>query len=348
MDEQKWNALKSAVAGDAPARLPVALIVDSPWIPGFVGCAHTDYFADPAVFLDANLQVIRRFPDVTFLPGFWVEMGMAAEPSGFGCRVEFYDDRTPLVHHLFAEGERATEAAATLSEPDPRRDGLMPLILAQYRRLEPRVKDAGGAIKMVAARGPLAVASHLLGVTNFLLGLKLDPANTHKLLRLTTNLARRWLQAQAEALSEVDGVLLLDDLVGFLSRPAYLEFAHPYLQEIYAAFPGALKALHNDMTNPTSFPYLAELGVQLFNPSHQIPLDQIRKLVGEQVCLMGGVSPLEALAQGTPDDVAQAVQACHAAHPGRRGLILSAGGGTSPGTPAENIEALLLAARLWD
>jgi len=344
MNHTQWNALKSSVAGAAPARLPVALIVDSPWIPGFVGCTQTDYYADPAVFLDANLQVIRRFPDATFLPGFWVEMGMAAEPSGFGCRVEFYDDRTPLVHHLF----ESVEAAAGLPEPDPRRDGLMPLILAQYRRVEPRVKDAGGCIKMVAARGPLAVASHLMGVTNFLLGLKLDPANTHRLLRLTTDLARRWLQAQAEALSEVEGVLLLDDLVGFLSRPAYLEFAHPYLQEIYAAFPGALRALHNDMTNPTSFPYLAEAGVQLFNPSHEIPLDQARKLVGEGVCLMGGVAPLEVLTQGAPEDVRRVAAACQATHPQRRGLILSAGGGTSPGTPAENIDALIHVAALWD
>lgn len=352
MNYTQWNALKAHIAGETPARLPVALIVDSPWIPGFVGCNHTDYFADPAVFLDANLQVIRRFPDVTFLPGFWVEMGMGAEPSGFGCRMEFYDDRTPLVHPLFdtdAEAfEAANAAAAQLPEPDPRRDGLMPLILAQYRRLEPRVKDAGGCIKMVAARGPLAIASHLMGVTNFLLGLKLDPDNTHRLLRITTNLARRWLEAQAEVLSEVEGVMLLDDLVGFLSRPNYLEFAHPYLQEIYAAFPGALKALHNDMTNSVSFPYLADLGVQLFNPTHQIPFDETRRLVGESVCLMGGISPLETLRQGTPADVRQAAEVCHTAHPSRRGLILSVGGGTSPGTPAENVDALVQAAGLWD
>jgi uroporphyrinogen decarboxylase len=120
------------------------------------------------------------------------------------------------------------------------------------------------------------------------------------------------------------------------------------LQEIYGAFPGAFKALHNDMTNATSFPYLAGLGVQLFNPTHQIPFDQTRRLVGESVCLMGGVSPLETLCQGGPADVRAAAEACHAAHPNRRGLILSVGGGTSPGTPAENVDALIEAARLWD
>ena len=62
-------------------------IVDSPWIPGFLGISTLDYLTMPEVFLEANLAVEREFPDVIFLPGFWVEMGMGAEPSGFGCKV---------------------------------------------------------------------------------------------------------------------------------------------------------------------------------------------------------------------------------------------------------------------
>jgi len=56
--------------------------------------------------------------------------------------------------------------------------------------------------------------------------------------------------------------------------------------------------------------------------------------------LLGNVPPLEVLARGTPAQVRRAALACLKAHPGRRGLILSAGGGTSPGTPAVNIRAL--------
>ena len=55
---------------------------------------------------------------------------------------------------------------------------------------------------------------------------------------------------------------------------------------------------------------------------------------------MGNVPPLEVLAQGTPDQVRSAVAACLKGHPSRQGLIVSAGGGTSPGTPTENIRAL--------
>ena len=76
------------------------------------------------------------------------------------------------------------------------------------------MKDAGHVRKMVAARGPLTLATHLMGVTEFLLALKLNPAETHRLLKMTTTLVRTWLEAQAAALSEVEGIMVLDDIAG--------------------------------------------------------------------------------------------------------------------------------------
>lgn len=343
MTREKWSRIERWVRDPGPATgpAPVALIVDSPWIPGHLGLDTLDYLTMPETWLAANLKIEAEFPDVTFLPGFWVEIGMAAEPSGFGCKVSFYNDRTPEVAPLASD----VGDLAGLATPDPRRDGWMPVVLNSYRRLEPRVNAAGHAIKMVAARGPLAVASHLLGVTDFLLGLKVKPAETRRLLAVTTTLVRTWLAAQAETLREVAAVLVLDDLAGFLSPRDYADFAHPCLKEVFDAFPGALKFFHNDTDNPAAYGQLAGLGIDVFNFTHLKPIAQVRERVGPGVCLMGNVAPLEVLAQGSPADVRASALACLAALPERRGLILSAGGGTSPGTPGANIHALAQAAR---
>jgi uroporphyrinogen decarboxylase len=214
------------------------------------------------------------------------------------------------------------------------------VVLNYYRYLEPRVRDAGHQIKVVAARGPLTVATHLMGVTAFLLGLKLNPADTHRLLRITTTLVRTWLSAQAESLREVEGIMVLDDIAGFLSPKDYLEFAHPYLREVWDAFPRAIKIFHNDTDNPVSYRHLRDLGIHIFNFTHLQPLDKVRGLVGPDLCLMGNVPPLEVLAQGTPAQVTESASQCLQQHPARQGLILSAGGGTSPDTPGANIRAL--------
>jgi uroporphyrinogen decarboxylase len=268
MNQEQWEVIKKCAALQPPPATPVALIVDSPWIPGYLGISTIDYLSMPQTWLEANLKA--------------------------------------------------------------------------------RIREAGHVVKIVAARGPLAVATHLRGVSNFLVGLKLDPANTHRLLRITARLSRDWLEAQGEALSAVEGILLLDDIVGFLSPNDYQEFAHPYLKEIFDAFPGWVKIFHNDMDNPVSYPHLGELGVQIFNLTHKIDLAEARRYVGSLVCLMGNVAPLDILCNGSPVQVAAQARACLESHADGAGLILSAGGGVSPGTPGENITALADAAREYD
>ncbi|MCX6903961.1 MAG: uroporphyrinogen decarboxylase family protein, partial [Verrucomicrobia bacterium] len=296
MNRTKWEIVKKAAHGGEFAAPPVALIVDSPWIPGYLGLSTLDYLTVPEVWLEANLRVESDFPEIIFLPGFWAEIGMCAEPSAFGCKVSFHHDKTPVAYPMLS----GLEELDRLAPPNPLTDGLMPLMLNLYRRLEPRVLDAGHVIKVVAARGPLTVATHLMGVSNFLLGLKLEPAATHRLLKLTTTLVRQWLEAQAAALKEVEGILVLDDIAGFVSPKDYLEFAHPYLKEVFDAFPGALKIFHDDTDNVVPFRHLRDLGIHIFNFTHLQPIAKVRELVGPTLCLMGNVPPLEVLTQGTP------------------------------------------------
>lgn len=340
MRADQWNALVHAVRGERGARTSVALIVDTPWIPPFLGLSTVDYIGVPQVWLQANLMVARRFPDVIFLPGFWVEPGMAAEPSGFGCRIEFSDDQPPAIHAIGTD----IAQAAVLAQPDPRRDGLMPLVLAQYRHALPLVREEGMEIRIVAARGPLAVASHLLGLTEFLVGLKTDPAGTHRLLRTTTQLARDWLSAQADVLPGAEGILVLDDVIGFLSREDYQEFAHPYLKEIFS-LPAAVKILHDDTDSPVCYEFLADLGINAFNFTHLRSIPDVRARVGDSICLIGNIPPRDVLAQGDAAAVDDNARRCIRENAGHPAFLLSAGGGVSPGTPAENIDAMAGAAR---
>jgi uroporphyrinogen-III decarboxylase len=341
MNQAKWKVIRQCARREDPGRVPVALIVDSPWIPGYLGLSTLDYLFDPDTWLKANLQIERDFPDLIFLPGFWAEAGMGAEPSGFGCKVSFFADKTPQVAPIISSFDELDR----ITEPNPRADGLMPYLLTLYRKAEPRLADAGACIKVVAARGPLTVAAHLMGVTEFVMGLKLEPEKAHRLLRITTALVKNWLDAQAGALKEAEGILVLDDITGFVSPKDFQEFALPYLQDIFRAFPNAVRIFHNDTNNAVPYRFLREIPVDIFNFTHLQNIAKVRELAGPDVCLMGNVPPLEALAQGTPEEVAAAARACVAANGGRKGLLLSAGGGASPGTPGANVRALAAAVK---
>jgi len=340
MRPEQWQSFKLAAKRTPGAPTPLALIVDSPWIPGYTGISHLDYFVDPAVWLQANLKVHRDFPDVIFFPSWWVEYGMAIEPSAFGNRIHFHADKTPDQSPTMLR----IEDVSSLTPANPNADGLMPFALQRYRMHKSAIFDAGYTIPVVAARGPLCLASFLRGVTPLMMDIADAREEVHQLFALMTRCVIDWLTAQAEAIGDsVEGILVLDDIVGFLSLRAYREYAHPYLKQICDAFPaGWVKVYHNDANVR---PFLAELpdtGFDVLNWSDKIPVAEAKEKTKGRLTLMGNVPPLELGVRGTPDAVVDSARAVVAASQGE-GLILSVGGGVSPGMPKENIQALLRA-----
>ncbi len=221
---EQWTQFRRAAKREAGAETPLALIVDSPWIPGWAGMSHLDYFLDPAQWLEANLRVMGEFPDVIFFPGWWVEYGMGIEPSAPGSRLHLWPDRpsdqTPALQRL--------EDVESWPALNPQADGLMPFALHRYRTLKQRIFDAGYTLPAVAARDPLCLASFLRGVPRLMTDLVDAPEAAHRLLEAATHTVIEWLKAEAIG-PTVEGILVLDDIVGFPSPRAYREFAHPYL-----------------------------------------------------------------------------------------------------------------------
>jgi uroporphyrinogen decarboxylase len=306
-------------------------------MPGHLGISYNDYFFDSEVWFQAHRSVIEEFPEVIMFPSWWAEIGMAAEPSAMGVRVRFWPHQTPseerVPFHL--------EDLADLTPPDPTSDGFCPLILHRYATMKQRIFDAGYTMPVVAARGPLCTASFFRGVTQFMMDLMDEPARALKLIDLCTTLTIDWLKAQAAAIGpSVEGILVLDDIVGMIGPDDYEEFAHPFLKRICAAFPpGWVKVYHNDASVAACLERLPDAGFDVLNWSHLTPMTEACARLGGRMTLMGNVAPLDVGVRGTPAQVEQAtLEVLHkaAGHP----MILSVGGGTSPGMPAENIRAM--------
>jgi uroporphyrinogen-III decarboxylase len=338
-----WDRFKTAARLGEPDSIPVALIVDSPWLPGYAGIDTRDYFLFPEKWLEINLGLLKRFPDVVWIPGFWVEYGMAAEPSAHGTRLHFYADRPPSIEPLADN----LDFWSALRPANPQEDGLMPLVLRMYKAMDERLAAEGLGIRMVAARGPMTVASWLSGITPLMMDVALDPGKVSALLKTVTTTIIRWLHAQLEALRAPEGILLLDDVVGMVSKEHYEAIIHPHLKRIFDEFEGLIRVYHNDSECPHLAESLAQANFDVFNFSHLADAAELKSKMGRRVALMGNVPPLDVGVRGTPQDVENAARACLAKAAAGGGMILSFGGGVSPGTPPENIDALVRAARSW-
>jgi uroporphyrinogen-III decarboxylase len=338
-----WNRFKQAAHLGTPDQVPVALIVDSPWLPGYAGIDTLDYYLFPEKWLQINLDLLDRFPDAVWIPGFWVEYGMAALPSAFGARVHFYHDRPPSIEPVTSDISHWADAPL----PDVQEDGFMPLALRLYHLMESRLHGDGLGIKMVAARGPMVTAGFLMGITELMMGLITHPTEIDRLLEKITTTIIRWLQAQLDTLHEPEGIMLLDDVVGMVSLKHYQAFVAPHLQRIFNEFDGLVRIYHNDTPCAHLYGAFAESNFDVFNFSHTADIGKVKDSMGHRVALMGNVAPLDLGVRGTPQEVEQEALAClDKAAPGG-GMILSFGGGVSPGTPPENIDALLRASRIW-
>ena len=342
MTDREWTEFLSFIRGGPLTHIPAGLIVDSPWIPGYCHVNTVDYYTDSTIWLACQDKLRADFPGILFLPGDWVEFGMASEPSSFGCPVHFYHDQTVGIGHLITSAEDL-DTLDDLPVPDPKRDGLMPLALSKIRNLRGPLQERGRRMRLVAARGPLNVAGFLMTIPEFCVAVKTEPERIHRLLDKTTELVIRWLEAQAEAAGEIGGILLLDDICGFFSEEEYLEFAHPRLKRIFDHFSVPVKMFHNDNfgNRYTTFPHISDLGVNLFNYSYQAELGEAAGLLGPKVAILGSLPPLDLLTRGTPAEIACAVSALLASRPEGCRLMLSAGGGASPGMPGENLHAML-------
>jgi uroporphyrinogen decarboxylase len=338
-----WDRFKQAARLEEPDQIPVALIVDSPWLPGYAGIHTLDFFLNPEKWFEIHRGLMDRFPDAVWIPGFWVEYGMAAEPSAFGARVHFHHDRPPSMEPVVTDP--AFWAAAPV--PDVREDGFMPLVLRWYEHVEQRLQAEGLGVRMVAARGPMVTAGWVMGITDLMTGLVTQPREVSRFLETVTTTLIAWLQAQLDTLSAPEGIMLLDDIVGMVSEEHYHEFVEPHLRRIFDTFEGLVRIYHNDTPCQHLFPALAEANFDVFNFTHEVDIAQAKAVMGHRVAMMGNVPPLAVGVREAPAVVAEYSKKCmDKAGPGG-GMILSVGGGVSPGMPAENIDAMLEAARTW-
>ncbi|MBN1466144.1 uroporphyrinogen decarboxylase, partial [candidate division KSB1 bacterium] len=224
-------------------------------------------------------------------------------------------------------------------QPNPKTDGLLPFMLNRLKLAQPRMQEAGHEIRFAVARGPLNIASYLMGMTEFLTTLMMQPQAAHALVRKVTAFLTDWLTLQRETFRTIDGILLLDDIIGFLGEAQFLEFL-PYFKELFNV-DVAVKFLHNDAPCLVSAPYLVDMGVNLFNMGFDVDLNELKSVTDNRVTLLGNIPPRDVLANGTPDDVRQATQKLiHSLHDQSR-IILSCGGGMPPGVSTANVRAFI-------
>jgi uroporphyrinogen-III decarboxylase len=341
MKEKHWENLVKIIEGGRVEESPVGFIIDSPWLPKWYGSGILDYYADSETWFRSNMHAIEKFPEVMFLPGFWAEFGMCTEPSAFGAKLVWSDNDFPYPGRIGS----SAEDIAGLVKPNVKADGLLPFAINRLKNYEKHIKQNDCNIRFAVSRGPLNIGSFLFGMTDFLMALALSPDEAQKGLTTITDFIIDWLGLQFEKFRDIDGIFILDDIVGFLGEPDFEMFVLPHLKRIYNSFNARVRFLHNDAAGLITAKYLKDIGVNLFNFSFNHSINEIRSLAGDTVTLLGNVPPREVLAMGSEEAVRTSVREMMISCDDHSRIIWSCGGGMAPDTPTENIRAFIEAVK---
>lgn len=332
--------MRAFAAGGKIDRIPcIPLIGDHAC--RLIGVSVSRYSLSAELMAEAQIAAFRKYrPDsVGIGPGLF---GIA---EAMGTRLKFPEDGMPYVSEPvlkdYADFDR-------LSPADPHRDGRLPLYLEALKLINEQIGDQVGGGSSVG--GPFTAAASLRGTENFLKDLRKNPEMAHRLLQLVTVSALRYIDAVCDlglkpsiAEPTASGTLI--------SAKQFREFAKPYLK-MYAdriiERSGSGHTLHICGDTGRIWSDMADIGASVLSLDNQIDLAEAKKAVGDRVCLMGNVQPIETLMKGTRDQVhAEARECLRKAHDNPKGYILSSGCGVPLDTPPENVVALMEAARIY-
>jgi len=336
MTDSQWIKLLDIIEGREITPLPTGFIVDSPWLPNWFGIKILDYFTNDELWLKANLHAVTSFPDVMFLPGFWSEFGMCSEPSAFGAKCTFPANEFPHAHKII----HSIEEISGISKPNPEKDGFAPFILNRLLINRQKIEDNGHKIFFSVSRGPLNIASYLMGTTEFLTGMITHPEEIHKLIHTITEYLIELNDLQMQAIPTIDGILILDDIIGFIGEEEFKEFGLPYFKKLFDRNV-SVKFLHNDASHLSSISYLNEMGVNLFNMGFETDLNELKLITDNRVTMMGNIPPRDVLARGSLREIEKEVEALIKNLNERSKVIVSCGGGMSPDVSTENIQCFV-------
>ncbi len=284
----------------------------------------------PELATEVTLQPIRRLGvDAAIL---FSDLLTPLIPMGVS--VEFAAGEGPVIHNPV----RTMDDVAALSPVDPGVD--FSHVFETIRILRREL----GQVPLIGFSGaPFTLASYLIegGGSRDLRVTKqfmyTQPETWEALLSRLAGILAEYLTAQIDA--GVQAVQVFDSWVGVLSPSDYLRYVLPHSSRVLKAVEATgVPVIHFGTQTASLLPWMKRAGGTVVGVDWRMPLDEARAVLGDGVALQGNLDPA-ALFAPLPELRRQVAEVLRAG--GGVGHIFNLGHGLLPGTPVDNVEAVV-------
>jgi MtaA/CmuA family methyltransferase len=260
-------------------------------------------------------------------------------PEVFGCSVIHLASGGLDASPVDIKNEEDVEALPT---PDVRKDGRLPLMLTVAERLAGMAGRGVPVIPLV--EGPFTTAARIMGVERMMRAVMKNRPMIEKMVAKVGHFLAQYGEALAQC--GADGLIIADPVGSstMVSPPLYRAMVLPELQR----FINSLKIptiLHVCGDTEPILDMMAETGANILSLDQCMDLGKAKQHLAGRCGIAGNVDPINALLLGTVEGVKRETLKC-LEQGGKKGYILMAGCAVPPGTPTENLEAMIDTARL--
>lgn len=324
----------TALTGGTPDRVPASCVTQLGIVDAMA--AVNAYFPNAHKDAEKMAKLGSALWELAKLEAARVPFCLTVLAEALGCKIDFAtQERTPSVKEHLAKPEKVEIPDNFLER------GRIPVVRDAVKILRSTVGDTLPII--VGMEGPFTLAGHLAGTEQLVSWCLTNPEKVNAIMEVTaeavTMYAKYMLKAGADVLTIADPTASPN-----LIDPAMFKtIVKPKLAEV-AENVGGIMVLHicGDVTKILTD--MAECGFNGLSIEEAVDVAKARRIVGDDVALVGNVSASKTLPFGTADAVkAEALKALQSGVD-----VLAPGCGLPPITPIQNVVAMVQAAEVWN
>jgi len=352
---------------EEPDRVPVIPAIAHRFLVPTVGVSFRDYYADPETMLRTQILAQKWLmenvrTDAYWITGAWVgawtDFQNTFEAGSLGVEILFRDDDIPWVGSGWvrddddlARLERLDYVAGEINARQVEYRRRMMEVAERYpvRFLGGEIFYPGESPSLThTSDGPFGVAGDLMGQTELFTACAERPDFVRELLRIITDKMIEYLDfCWEEERLEGRDFAWTDDLAAGLSARMFRDLVLPEEKRLRFHFDGRLCLHMCGKTDHLLEIFRDDLAIdELQGFGYQVDLDRIAEVMGGRVVLIGNVDPM-LIHGGTPEQVREATRVAIEKLAPCRGYIVQDGNNICPGTPLENINAMMEAAEMY-
>ncbi len=293
-----------------------------------IGSDYAQFASNYATLVKANIECTKEFG----IDQLSCISDPYRETHGFGSEISYRKDGPPISTHPLGENKDLS----ILLKPEPYKSERMKDRINAVTSYNEKVEGEYSVLGWV--EGPAAEAGDLRGIIAFLMDLMEDEIYAGELMDRCLEVAIDFAIAQIEAGTDTIGIG--DAIASQVSADTYEKLIQPREKKLVQAIrnKGAWVRLHICGDISHLLPGIADLGVDILDVDHLVSMENVRKIVGNNVVLAGNIDPVCGILQGNPSAIQEKIRETYQLV--ENPFMINAGCEIPPGTPNENLAAL--------